>query len=128
MKKGLEQFKKEAERLRVKIYNLEHQEMEEKVLPEAKKLIGQCYKYRNSYGGDREPWWLYQKIVSIKSISDENRVWVKVNTFQKDCYEDVNFKKQDLAIRNLRGDFYQKITTEEYEMEKKKLVEILNKL
>jgi hypothetical protein len=33
-------------------------------IPALQKLIGKCYKYRNSYGSG-ERWWLYKKVVGI---------------------------------------------------------------
>jgi hypothetical protein len=125
----IEQLKEQEQSLRNEIYALEKEELTKKVMPKAKKLIGKCYKYLNSYGGDQKPWWLYQKVVEIKSINDENKVWLKVNTFQKDCTGDINFKKEEFGYRDLRdGDDYQEISSKEYEMEKNKLIDILKTL
>lgn len=35
-----------------------------------KSLVGKCFKYHNSYGGDRPRWWLYAKVLSAKSKWD----------------------------------------------------------
>jgi hypothetical protein len=123
------QLKEQEQNLRNEIYALEKEELTKRIMPKAKKLIGKCYKYRNSYGGDQKPWWLYQKVVEIKSINDENRVWLKVNTFQQDCIGDINFKKEEFGYCDLRGgDNYQEISSKEYEMEKNKLIDILKTL
>ena len=44
----------------------EEREMRDLYFPKFKKLEGTCYKTRNSFGGNRRPWWLYIKILSIK--------------------------------------------------------------
>jgi hypothetical protein len=127
--KIIEQLKEQEQSLRNEIYALEKEELTKKVMPKAKKLIGKCYKYLNSYGGDRASWWLYRKVISIKSINDTNRIWIIVNMFQRDCEGDINFKKEELGFSDLRGgDGYQEITLHEYESVKKELVDILKTL
>jgi len=42
-------------------------EQEKKQTAEAKKLIGKCFKFRNSYScpeGDKDKWWFYRRVVS----------------------------------------------------------------
>ena len=127
MKKTIEQLKDQESKLRVKIFNIENEEIHKRVLPEANKLLGKCYKYLNSYGGGSEtkPWWLYRKIVKIDFIIDKNKVCVFVDEFQKITDGEINFKKKNIGYRDLRGDNYQEITPKEYETEKKKLIEVL---
>ena len=47
---------KKLNQLKPQIYRLETE-------PAVKKLIGQCFKYRNSYGSGRKDWWLYSKVL-----------------------------------------------------------------
>ena len=129
---NIKKLKEQAEHLRAKICKLEQEELIKKVMPKALKLIGQCYKYSNSYGSgdDNKPWWLYQKVINVDHICDENRVEVSVKEFQCDCHGDIQFKKRTFSYRDLDygNDGYQKITTNEYNKEKNKLVKILQKL
>lgn len=50
-------------------------------------LVGQCFKYHNSYGSG-EKWWLYVQVVSIDCR------WVKVNSFQDDGQGRIEFEYQ----------------------------------
>lgn len=29
-------------------------------------LVGKCFRYRNSYGGDRPKWWIFGRVVSLQ--------------------------------------------------------------
>lgn len=33
---------------------------------QAKSVMGKCYRYRNSHGGDRPKWWLYARVVAAR--------------------------------------------------------------
>ena len=35
-------------------------------LPEKKKNIGRCFKFRNSYGNPKQGWWLYTMITDVQ--------------------------------------------------------------
>lgn len=35
---------------------------------EARKLVGKCFRYRNTYGSGRASWWLYYRIDRADSI------------------------------------------------------------
>jgi hypothetical protein len=122
----IEKLREQARKINNEIYEKEHQELVDKVMPQAKKLIGKCHKYYNSYGEDNEKWWLYQKVTDVSSIMNENKCFVKVNEFQKDCFGEVKFKKNDLSFRdfNYTGEWIE-ISEEEYQEEKNKLLKIL---
>jgi len=126
---NLDKLKEQAETLRVKIYKIEEKQIKDKVLPEAQKIIGQCYKYSNSYGDGEESWWLYQKVISVSSVCGENNVSVLVNEFQQDCHGDIQFKKKTLGYRDLgHEDRWQKVSAEEYQREQKRLIKVLQSL
>ena len=36
---------------------------------ESEQLVGQFFKYRNSYGGGYPSWWLYAKVTHVKGVS-----------------------------------------------------------
>ena len=125
----IDKLKEKERKTRMQIYNIEKKELEQKILPKAKKLIGKCFKYSNSYSGSNDSrWWLYQKILSISTVMGENSVLVKINEFQKDCRGKIDFQA-NTSFRDLRGQRgWIKISNKTYEKEKKKLVKILEKL
>ncbi len=49
-------------------------------IPERRKMIGRCFKFRNSYGSDPGKWWLYVRIVGLS----EGGSMFKVHEFQTD--------------------------------------------
>lgn len=48
--------------LRKKKSDQEWADYEKNERPKLPEMVGKCYKYRNSYGGDSSDWWLYKKI------------------------------------------------------------------
>lgn len=52
------------------------------------KLIGKCYKFRNSYS-QSEKWWLYIKIVGIEKDGD-----LIIHKFQKDNYGRIEIESE----------------------------------
>jgi len=54
-----------ANREQRKLNDLRHEKEELIEKPKREKMVGKCYKYLNSYGGDRERWWLYTKVVGL---------------------------------------------------------------
>lgn len=57
-----ESLSKELNSLRDRIDAVERVE----IIMENTKLIGQCYKFLNSYGSDSKDWWMYKKVISAK--------------------------------------------------------------
>lgn len=68
----------------IKDLQAKEREIREKVLTEQakrekelipvyrKEFVGKCFKYRNSYGSDSKPWWLYIKIIDVDSVNFYN--------------------------------------------------------
>lgn len=79
----METQKENAQEIRNKISELQNQlyviEASEKKA-KAKKLVGKCFKFRNSYSSDK-PWWLYIKIVGFTESG--NLICFE---FQTNCY------------------------------------------
>jgi hypothetical protein len=48
------------------------------------RLIGRCFRYQNSYGGDKEKWWLYMRVTRVDDGS------LRAMRFEEDCYGRVN--------------------------------------
>lgn len=59
----LTKLKTQRHRLQCKIDDIEA----ERARKEHEKLVGRCYKYRNSYGSG-EKWWLYAKVTAAGDI------------------------------------------------------------
>lgn len=55
-------MREEAERLRNELYKLDQQRAEER----NRKLVGKCFKYRNSYSAPSAGWWLYAKVNRVE--------------------------------------------------------------
>jgi hypothetical protein len=50
-----------------------------------KNLVGKFFKFRNSYSGDKDPWWLFLYVYRLNEGSADG--W----SFQKDCYGKIDF-------------------------------------
>jgi hypothetical protein len=62
------QSKEELQKQLAKIQEQERKEFTNKHWPEFQKLIGKCFRYRNSYGTGKD-WWLYIKVTNINKSS-----------------------------------------------------------
>jgi len=91
-------------------------ELETKCRIENKKLIGNCYKYRNSFSGD-ESWWLYLQIIDYKSGC------LVYNTVEKTTLG-IEIEKQNKVVSTTVGfdSDYIPITEEEYFRETSKII------
>ena len=65
---------------------------QQEIEPTLKKLIGKCFKYRNSYSSDSK-WWLYSKIVGYK------RPDLILHTFQIIPTEGIEFETKKIAYK-----------------------------
>lgn len=63
--KKIEKLKQQVNELNKQINDIEYKKLIEVSIPELRKSIGRCFKYKNSYGGNLDKWWLYKKIISI---------------------------------------------------------------
>lgn len=87
---------------------------------ENEKLVGNCYKYRNSYGNGDPGWWLFLK---IKSLSDCGELIV--DSFQVCSYGKFEFTSEQLRFNT---ENYISITSAEYNKELKKFLAKLQKV
>jgi hypothetical protein len=85
MTKNLEQLKEERKKLNIQIEKIEKKELIEKTIPELKKYVGNCYKYINSYYGEKQLWPLYKKIISF----NEQTMSFNVLRFQHTSRNDI---------------------------------------
>lgn len=99
----------------------EEKRLDQEVLPELRKLVGQCYKYRNSYGGGLSRWWLYGKVLSVNEKTCE----VHTIEFQHTSMERIEIeldKKTTYRGRHFMKDgSYMPATNAEYNKAKKSL-------
>lgn len=128
--KDIEKLKEEKDKIQRAINDIEYKRMVEVSLPELKRSVGRCFKYRNSYGGTYDRWYLYLKIVGI----DEKDMSFKTVEFQNTSMEIVEIR-YDRKF-NFDGKFYFdggnyiEIKPSEFERAKKalltKIAKILN--
>ena len=125
--KKLEQLKERRNNLERQIEDLEYKEMIETSLPKLKKIIGKCFKYHNSYGGNYERWWLYVKVLSI----DEKNMTFNCVEFQRtsmDIAEIKLEKKYNFRGKNyFDGMSYAPISQSEYSRAKRALKKFIIK-
>ena len=66
IKEQIRSQKNQRDTLNKKINQLERQVYQSEIEPKMKRMIGKCFKYRNSYGSGSKDWWLYSKIIDYK--------------------------------------------------------------
>ena len=85
----------------------------EKAEKRNKKLLGKCFKFRNSYGGNDDGWWLY-------SIVTKATASLEVFKFQTDCNGAIEIESDRYWYAH---DGYAPISREEFDTAWAKLVE-----
>lgn len=119
--KSIKQLKKEYDEARIAYQDAEDEELKRKLLPKLKARLGQCFKYRNSYGGNKDDWWLYERVVGI-----EDGV-LMVDSFQECSDGRIEIKQTDkkMAFRNdpYTNNSYIPIDVEEYRKAQAALLE-----
>lgn len=94
-------------------------------LPSLRKMVGKCFKYHNSYGGDLPRWFLYSKVISI----DEKTLTFTCISFQRTSLERVEIeltKKFNFNGKNyFDGSNYIPVSTAEYNRAKNSLLKFM---
>jgi hypothetical protein len=75
------------------------------------KLLGRCFKYSNSYGGDSR-WWLYIK------VTGDDGYWPRTFNFQTTDRDEVLFRRNHQS--HISGGGYIPIAAAEFRTELKK--------
>ena len=90
--------KLEADRVRInyRIWGIQAKRRAEENRP----LLGKCFKYRNSYGGDREKWWLYIKVTKVSARGEMSGL-----QFQTDCHNKLEIEFAHRIPINLSGGY-----------------------
>ena len=130
MKNNLEQLKGKRDKLVRQINDIEYKKLVEVSVPKLKKMVGQCFKYHNSYGVNHDRWWLYCK---VKEVNEKTMEFTTVE-FQRTSMEAIEVKLDRKFNFNGENFFdrmggYIAITNSEYNRAKKSLKKfILNNL
>lgn len=77
---------------------------------EYKKLLGKCFKYRNSYGSGSPDWWLYVRVIGGDGY------WPKCFQFQLTSHGEIIIAEKEHSVsvgRDDRG--YTEITRKEFD-------------
>ncbi len=64
----IEELKKQKEQIDAKIKKLERQKSQRTLFKEAKKVIGNCYRFRNKYHGENESWYVYAMVKDVMLV------------------------------------------------------------
>lgn len=121
----LKKLKEKAEKARV-AYQNEQEKYDNKIaLPNLRKMVGKCFKYHNSYGGNLPRWFLYSKVISI----DEKTLTFTCIEFQRTSLERVEVeltRKYNYRGENFfDGTNYIKISSSEYNRAKRSLLKFM---
>lgn len=125
--KKLDELKKKRDTLNREIRDIEEKELEEKLLPQLKKQIGDCYVFVNSYGGSSPTWYLYYRVTGVNDDAS-----FTVDSFQITGYGTIEIE-HGKVLHNFRDDTfndrsYKKITIEEYQKAQRDLLEFVKKV
>jgi len=64
----IEELKKQKEQIDAKIKKLERQKSQRTLFKEAKKVIGNYYRFRNKYNGENESWYVYAMVKDVMLV------------------------------------------------------------
>lgn len=123
MEADLDKKQQRACRLNGEIGELKDKIFVAQELPQLKGIVGKCFRFSNSRGGQEgKRWWLYCRIVSF-----DGPRWVKKNMFQDDEQGRIWFDVDQLSIRQMAEDGYEEIPLAEYEKCKRRILKKLEK-
>lgn len=128
MKNTLVELKEKRDKLNRQISDIEYSQMVEVSIPKLKKSVGKCFKYLNSYGGDRPKWFFYTKIIGI----DEKTMTFKTVEFQRTSMDIIEIKFDQKYNFNGENYFnnsgYIEIKKSEYERARKAMSKMVDRL
>lgn len=91
LRKQMEEKEKELQKINMELRDIKYKYEQAIEIPQKKKLIGNFYKYRNSYNCPAKPsdyFWVYIHIIGLKGIT------LVGNTFQTDKYGKCDFETE----------------------------------
>ena len=96
---NLTQKKKQLEKLEREIKIEEREISVDKLAKELKKdRIGNYYKFRNSWSGKHEHWFIYKQVKDVKLV--DNSVYMVVDSYQKDVNGTTTIKLNEFEVQN----------------------------
>lgn len=127
----LDKLKTEKNKLDIQIKDLEHKELINVSIPELEKSIGRCFKYKNSYGGHLDRWWLYVKVTGINK-KDMSFTTMKFQNTSLNRIEIEYSRKSNYDGKNsfdsFHGGNYIEIKQSEFNRAKKVMIKKVTKL
>src|SRR5690349_7211800 len=90
MNEEIQKLIEQEREIRKRRREIEDKYRQEELRPILQKQIGKCFKYKNSYGSSTDPWWLYERIISLKEDGD-----FYCEKFQVDCYGKIELSYVD---------------------------------
>lgn len=103
-KKQLEKAEKDAFKKAFKLKEKRESAERDKLRPELiKKYVGKYFKYRNSYGGSDNGWWLYQYVVSLDKDFNLPNPTFYVITFQKTTMNVIEYRYKEFTFQSSLG-------------------------
>jgi hypothetical protein len=120
--KNIQKLRTQYNKVSMELREAEEKEKNEILRPAIKKMVGKCFKYINSYGGDSKEWNLYVKIISV----NEKTLSVNYIQFQRSSKDIVEIALKESFTYNGRNSFTDKmsyipISNSEYNRAKKSL-------
>lgn len=113
--RSVEEVKEDIRKLEDELEQIKVAEWES-VKSEREKLIGMCFKYKNSYDNIDGFWMVYVKIISIGRSEFGDGMFYNVVSFERDSYGRLLFERRMIWKSVL--DNWQLITDDEYNAEK----------
>lgn len=122
---NVKELKSKELEIRNKIYAIQ-EAREKELLPKYRKeFIGKCFKIRNSYGDNKDKWWLYLKILDVESVNFLNGEEPIFKTLQ--CqYDNSNIVNFDIKEYSYVRTDYISISKQEYNMAVSKILDKIN--
>ncbi len=105
----------------MKPHNIKLSRLKDKLeFDENKKLIGKCFKYRNSYGQD-EKWWLYYKV--LDHVKDDNHYMKTLAVQMPNLNREVEMKIENVGKYMFRNDTIE-ISQKEFDKHYNKMLKL----
>lgn len=112
---NVKKLRKQIDQLRKQLRKAEEAEFNQRTLPKMRAMIGNVYRYKNSYGGNLGSWWMYVRIVGV----DDG--YFLLATIQSDCDGRITAKEDTWSYP--LSENHERITADEYDVAASPLLE-----
>jgi hypothetical protein len=125
----VEALEQKAREYAMKAREIKEQELDEVQRPKLRKMVGHCFKFLNSYGGNDAKWWFYSRIVSF---NEKNMTFVcaqfqYTSRQQIEIRERVEYNFQWRSAFGVEGGWIP-ISAAEYNRAKKNLLRAIDRI